>query len=232
MNAGIADAVNLSWLIAATVKGWALPAILDAYEAERRPITEQVSRFAVDLAVKNIAQLRRTPPEIEMPGPIGDAVRARIGKEFYDLNVQQYCCGGLNFGYFYDGSPIIAYDGEPHPTYTMSDFTPSTVPGCRAPHLWLSDGRSLYDALGPEYTLPRFDPAVRVGGLVEAAARRHLPPAVLDVDSPDVHALYARKLTLVRPDQHVAWRGDEEPAIPLDVIDLLRGVSTHAEAFG
>jgi 2-polyprenyl-6-methoxyphenol hydroxylase-like FAD-dependent oxidoreductase len=167
-------------------RDWAIRTILGV-----RPITEQVSRFAVDLAVKNIAQLRRTPPEIEMPGPIGDAVRAR---EFYDLNVQQYCCGGLNFGYFYDGSPIIAYDGEPHPTYTMSDFTPSTVPGCRAPHLWLSDGRSLYDALGPEYTLPRFDPAVRVGGLVEAAARRHLPLAVLDVDSPDVHALYARKL--------------------------------------
>ena len=71
---------------------------------------------------------------------------------------ERQCCGGLNFGYFYESSPIIAYDGEPHPAYTMRDFTSSTVPGCRAPHLWLGDGRSLYDALGPGYTLIRLDP--------------------------------------------------------------------------
>jgi hypothetical protein len=52
---------------------------------------------------------------LEEPGPEGDAVRARIGKEAYDLNVGQFCCGGLNFGYFYDASPIIAYDGEQAP---------------------------------------------------------------------------------------------------------------------
>jgi hypothetical protein len=80
---------------------------------------------------------RRTPSEIELPGPGAEAVRARIGPKVYDLNVQQYCCAGLNFGYFYDGSPIIVYDGEAHPPYTMGDFSPSTVPGCRAPHLWL-----------------------------------------------------------------------------------------------
>ena len=60
-----------------------------------------------------------------------DAVRARVGKEAYDLNVNQYCCGGLNFGYFYAQSPIIAYDGGEHPTYTMSEFTPSTAPRAR-----------------------------------------------------------------------------------------------------
>ena len=72
-----------------------------------------------------------------MAGPIGDAMRARIGGEAYELAVQRQCAGGLNFGYFYEGSPIIAYDGESHPAYTMRDFTSSTVPGCRAPHLWL-----------------------------------------------------------------------------------------------
>jgi 2-polyprenyl-6-methoxyphenol hydroxylase-like FAD-dependent oxidoreductase len=223
MNAGIADAVDLSWQIAATLNGWASPAILDAYETERRPITEQVSRFAMDLALKNTEQRREMPDGIEMPGPVGDAVRARVGKEAYDLNVQQFCCAGLNFGYFYDGSPVIAYDGDSHQAFTMRDFTPSTVPGCRAPHLWLRDGRSLYDALGPDYTLLRCDPAVSVVDLVEGAARRGMPFAVLDVDAPDARALYACKLTLIRPDQHVAWRGDEEPAAPLDLIDLVCG---------
>jgi hypothetical protein len=117
-------------------------------------------------------QRREIPAEVEGPGPIGETVRARIGKEAYDLDVERQCCGGLNFGYFYEGSPIIAYDGEPHPAYTMHDFSSSTVPGCRAPHLWLGDGRSLYDALGTGYTLLRLNPTVRVSGFVEAAAQR------------------------------------------------------------
>jgi 2-polyprenyl-6-methoxyphenol hydroxylase-like FAD-dependent oxidoreductase len=226
MNAGIADAANLSWLLAATLKGWAPPAILDAYEAERQPITEQVSRFAMDMALKVMEQRREIPAEVEWPGPVGDAMRARIGKEAYDLDVQRQCCGGLNFGYFYEGSPIIAYDGEPQPAYTMGNFTSSTVPGCRAPHFWLEHRRSLYDALGPDYTFIRFDPTVTVSGVVEAAAQRGVPLAVVDVDAPEARELYARNLVLVRPDQHVAWRGDEEPALPLDLVDLVRGART------
>ena len=225
MNAGLADAADLAWQIAAALNGWASPSILDAYEAERRPITEQVSHFAVGLAQQTIEQRRATPAEIEMPGAVGDAMRARIGKAAYDYHVQQYCCGGLNFGYFYDRSPIIAYDGDPQPPYTMYDFTPSGVPGCRAPHFWLRDGRSLYDALGPDYTLLRFDPTVEVTRLVEAAARRRVPLAVVDVEAPDARLLYARNLALVRPDQHVAWRGDRDPADPIALIDLVRGAS-------
>src|SRR5262249_30135103 len=135
------------------------------YEAERQPITEQVSRFAMDFALQVMKHRRATPPEIEMDSPVGDETRRRIGQEAYDLNVAQYCCGGLNFGYFYDASPIIAYDGEPQPHYTMADFTSSSVPGCRAPHVWLRDGRSLYDALGADYSLLRFDPAADAAGL-------------------------------------------------------------------
>jgi 2-polyprenyl-6-methoxyphenol hydroxylase-like FAD-dependent oxidoreductase len=223
MNAGIADAANLSWMIAATLAGWAPLAILDAYEAERRPIADEMSRFTMDFALKIIKQRREISAEIELPGPVGDAVRARLGREAYELDVQQQCCGGLNFGYFYARSPIIAYDGEPHPAYTMYDFTPSTVPGCRTPHLWLKEHRSLYDALGADYALVRVDPNVRVSGIVKAAACRGVPFAVIDVDTPDARALYTRSLTLIRPDQHVAWRSDEEPAAPLDLMDFVCG---------
>jgi 2-polyprenyl-6-methoxyphenol hydroxylase-like FAD-dependent oxidoreductase len=223
MNAGIADAANLSWMIAGTLAGWAPLAILDAYEAERRPIAEEVSRFTTDMALKIVKQRREISAEIELPGSVGDALRARLGREAYELDVQQQCCGGLNFGYCYARSPIIAYDGEPHPAYTMYDFTSSTVPGCRAPHLWLEEHRSLYDVLGADYALVRVDPNVRVSGIVEAAACRGVPFAVIDVDSPDARALYTRKLTLIRPDQHVAWRSNEEPASPLDLMDLVRG---------
>ena len=144
-------------------------------------------------------------------------------KEAYALDVHQQCCGGLNFGYYYDGSPIIAYDDESPPGYTMGTFTSSTIPGCRAPHFWLEGRRSLYDALSAGYTLLRLDPGVRIDGLVEAAGRRGFPLTVLDVEASGMREAYSRKLVLVRPDQHVAWRGDTEPAAPLDLVDRLRG---------
>jgi 2-polyprenyl-6-methoxyphenol hydroxylase-like FAD-dependent oxidoreductase len=223
MNAGIADAANLAWMIAATLSRWAPSTLLDAYEMERQPITEQASYFTAEIAEKIVKQRREIPVEIEAPGSVAEGIRARIGKEAYDLDVSQQCCGGLNFGYFYARSPIIAYDGEAHPSYSMHDFTSSTVPGCRAPHLWLDNHRSLYDALGPDYTLIRLDPAARVSEVVQAAAQRGVPLAILDIDTHEARALYARKLTLVRPDQHVAWRGDEQPADPVGLIDLVRG---------
>jgi 2-polyprenyl-6-methoxyphenol hydroxylase-like FAD-dependent oxidoreductase len=225
MNAGIADAMNLSWQLAAVLQGWAPIAILDAYEAERQPITEQVSRYAMNHAVA-LAKLRRTvPAEIDDAGPAGAAARARVGRELYDLNVNQYCCGGLNFGYFYDASPIIAYDDASPPGYTMYNFTPSTVPGCRTPHLWLHDGRSLYDVLGPYYTLIRTDPSEAADTLLTAAAQRRIPIALLDLDAPEAAALYPCKFVLSRPDQHIAWRGDAVPADPFVLIDRIRGAS-------
>ncbi|WP_425532395.1 FAD-dependent oxidoreductase [Aquabacter sediminis] len=225
MNAGIADATNLSWLLAAHLNGWGGPAILDAHEAERQPITQQVSHFAMRHAEEMAKRRRAVPTDIEKPGPEGDALRAAFGQDVYDLNVQQYCCAGLNFGYFYDRSPLIAYDGEAQPAYGMGTFEPSTVPGCRAPHFWLADGRSLYDALGPDYTLLRFDPSLDVSGLLSVAQACGVPLAVLDVEPTPEAAIYDRKAVLVRPDQHVAWRGDCLPDRPEDLIARISGVA-------
>jgi 2-polyprenyl-6-methoxyphenol hydroxylase-like FAD-dependent oxidoreductase len=223
MNAGIADAMNLSWLLAGRLQGWAGERALAAYEAERLPITEQVSRFAMNHSIALQKERESVPPDLEAPGPAGDALRAAAGKTLYDLNVRQYCCAGLNFGYFYDASPLIAYDGESPPGYTMDTFTPSTVPGCRTPHVWLDDGRSLYDAMGDGFALLRLDPAADAGPLLDAAKQRGLPLRVVDVKSPQAPALYTHRWVLSRPDQHVAWRGDEWPADPLALIDRVRG---------
>jgi 2-polyprenyl-6-methoxyphenol hydroxylase-like FAD-dependent oxidoreductase len=223
MNAGIADATNLAWLLAAALQGWADPAILDAYEAERLPITEQVSHFAMDMASKVLGQRRTVPDEIEQPGAEGDAVRQRVGQAAYDLNVQQYCCGGLNFGYFYDRSPIIVYDGAEQPAYTMADFTPSTIPGCRVPFSKLPDGRPVTDAFGPGYTLLRLDSETAVAPLVEAMRDGGVPIEVVDVDTNGSHTPYDRKLIIVRTDQHVAWRGDAIPEQPERLVGILTG---------
>src|ERR1700761_4181463 len=221
MNAGIADAMNLSWLLAAHLNGWAPASILDAYEAERWPITSQVSKFAMSHAEAEIKRRGAVPENIEDATPEGEAARAQVGRLAYEINVQQYACAGLNFGSFYDASPVIAYDGAEHPAYTMDSYTPSTVPGCRTPHLWREDGGSLYDAMGPEYTLLRLDPALDVTAIERAARSRKLPLKVLDV-APSA-ALPFSRLVLSRPDQHVAWRGDDLPSDPLALIDQIRG---------
>jgi 2-polyprenyl-6-methoxyphenol hydroxylase-like FAD-dependent oxidoreductase len=224
MNAGIADAMNLSWLLAAHLNGWAPASILDAYEAERWPITSQVSRFAMSHAEAEISRRGAVPDDIEDAGSEGERARRETGRLTYEINVQQYACAGLNFGTYYDRSPIIAYDGAEPPAYTMSTYTPSTVPGCRTPHLWCADGHSLYDALGPEFTLLRFDSTVDVAALELAARERSVPLRVLDVERPP-DAAFDRTLVLSRPDQHVAWRGDGLPADPLALIDRIRGAS-------
>ena len=225
MNAGIADAMNLSWLLAAHLNGWAPASILDAYAAERWPITSQVSRFAMSHAEAEIRRRGAVPEEIEEAGPSGEQARREVGRLAWEINVQQYACAGLNFGSYYDCSPIIAYDGAEHPPYTMSSYTPSTVPGCRTPHIWCRDGTSLYDAMGPEYSLLRFDPAIETAALEAAARLRGVPLKILDLEAPAMPAFDGSRLILSRPDQHVAWRGNDPPVDPLALIDRIRGAA-------
>jgi hypothetical protein len=232
MNAGIADAADLAWMLAAVLDGWAAPGILAAYQAERQPITEQISHIITETAKTVMKQRREVPKNLEDPTPEGEASRKRLGEESHELEVKQQMSAGLNFGYFYVNSPIIAYDGEQQPAYSMHEYTSSTVPGCRTPHFWLEGRRSLFDELGPYYTILRMDAKVNVDALLDAAKKRGVPVKVLDVDDPEARKLYARKLTLVRPDQYVAWRGDKLPDDPIGLIDLIRGAVTQSGGGG
>ncbi len=227
MNAGIADAASLGWLLGAYLNGWGGPKMLDAYEPERLPITDQVSRFAMNYAAEMIKNRRRVPENIEEESAAGEAVRAAFGQELYDLNVNQYCCEGLNFGYFYDQSPLIVYDGEPHPAYSMGAAQPSTVPGCRAPHFWLADGRSLYDELGQDYALIRFDRSISAEHLQAAAQAAGMPITIVDVNRTalpeNLAHVYTHNLVITRPDQHVAWRGNAFERQEVAIVSQLCG---------
>ena len=228
MNAGIADAVHLAWLLAARLQGWGAPSILDAYEAERQPITEQVSNFAMDHAQKMIKARRAVPANIEAKDAQGAKAREELGQEAYELNVQQFCCAGLNFGYYYSDSTLIVADKEVPPPYTMGGFTPSTVPGCRAPHFWLHDGRSLYDAFGPGYTLLCFAPQPEVSAFVNEAKAQSLPVTVLNITPQDAPPdIYQHPLVICRADQHVVWRGHQLPSDLSELVTRLRGVANE-----
>ncbi|WP_336203793.1 FAD-dependent monooxygenase [Nonomuraea sp. LPB2021202275-12-8] len=224
MNAGIADGLNLSWLLSAVIAGWAEESILDAYEAERRPITDQVSRFAMS----HLRKISDTdvPADLEADGPEGNAAREAFGKLAYDLNVQQFAAAGLNFGYSYANSPIIVADG-PAPEYTMGTYTPSTVPGCRLPHHWLPDGSSLYDLLGPWYTLVALDHFDAAEDWAQEARATGLPITVVRLPDGVEDSAYTTPFVIVRRDQHVAWRGT---TLPSDVAAFAArlGAVTHA----
>ena len=183
----------------------------------------------MDHAAKMIKARGAVPANIEADDADGAAERARVGAEAYELNVQQYCCAGLNFGYYYSDSTLIVDDvdssDETPPNYTMGSFTPSTVPGCRMPHFWLADGSSVFDALGPGYTLVRRDTGVDVVPLLEVAAEMGMPMKLLDAEARDGWPTpYRHALLLVRNDTHVVWRGNALPARVEQLVHRLRGV--------
>jgi 2-polyprenyl-6-methoxyphenol hydroxylase-like FAD-dependent oxidoreductase len=226
MNAGIADVLNLTWTLGARLHGWADEGILDAYEAERRPITEQVSHFAMNHQRKLAKP--SLPQALEDDTAAGEAARAEFGAAVRALNEPQFAAAGLNYGYVYDASPIIAYDDEQAPGYSMGEYTPSTVPGCRAPHFRFADGSSFYDLLSDGYTLVVRDGADG-SALADAAGERGIPMALVQVDHGMLPVEYVRALTLVRQDQQVIWRGDEVDAeTATELGELLRGARVGA----
>jgi 2-polyprenyl-6-methoxyphenol hydroxylase-like FAD-dependent oxidoreductase len=224
MNAGIGDATHLAWLLSAEYHGWAGTGLLDAYEAERRPIGDLVSGAAVQI-MKNRGPAMQVHPGLEDDTAAGAAMRRAMGERIVAADASQFNSVGVQLGYYYDRSPICVDDGSAAPAFALDQYVPTSRPGSRAPHLWLRDGRSLYDLLGRDFTLLRLGATPMVSDAMEDAARkRGVPLRVLDVAEPEVLAAYEDfPLVLIRPDQHIAWRGHEIPVDPLAVIDRIRG---------
>ena len=220
-NTGIGDAVDLGWKLAATLQGWGGPALLDSYEAERRPIavrnvTEASSNWTSDaLLVPDPVLDRDDDDGARARSAMAENIRRWRGREFRSIGVQ--------LGYRYAGSPICVPDGSPEPPDEPDHYRPTTWPGCRAPHAWLPDGSSVLDHFGRGFVLVAAGP-VDPSALVRAADERGVPLSVLRLDDADAARLYERRLVLVRPDGHVGWRGEEIPADPAAVLDRLCGV--------
>jgi len=216
-NTCVGDAVNLGWKLAAVLRGWGGPRLLDSYEPERRPVARQTISDASAQESRLARAFARA--DLDAAGPEGAARRAEVAAaleakrgEFHSL--------GLVLGYHYAGSPVIVDDGSPVPPHAPLTYHGSARPGARLPHRWLAGGVSLYDRLGDGFTLLRLDPRRDVAGFRRAAGARGVPLTVLDVPL-DV-AAYGAPLLLVRPDQHVAWRGSDT-ADPGAVLDTVRG---------
>jgi len=229
MNAGIEDAAHLGWMLAAVLRGWGGRTLLDAYEAERRPVGELISHAAVELA-----RTQRTvelPADLDAATPQAAQARRDVGQALVERDGPQFNPIGLNFGVCYEASPIVIEDGEAPPAFEIGGYTPSTVPGCRAPNVRLRDGRWLHDALGIDFTLVVSSPGVDTATLTSAARAATVPLEILDISAePAAARLYSTALTLVRPDHRVAWRGDRAPADPARVVDRVRGAIADSQS--
>lgn len=225
-NTAVEDAVNLGWKLAAVLKGWGGPALLDSYEIERQAIARRNTGYARRFA--DSMGLFVPPPELEDDSPAGEAARKLTGDHFNHHARFEFNIPGITFGGRYDGSPLIVPDGTTPPPDEPNVYQPSACPGGRAPHLWLGDGRSLYDALGFEFTLMRLGgTAVDTAPFRAAADALNLPLTIMEnaetAESEAARELYGANLALIRPDQIVAWRGDHAT----DALTVFRRATGH-----
>ena len=223
MNTGIADAVDLGWKLAAVIGEWGGVHLLASYDAERRPIGTRNVIMAAEF-YREHEKIDESVAAIEEDSAQGARVRQRVGEMLVRGVGRMFRTVGLQIGYRYDDSPICLPDGTPPYPDDPEDLVPSARPGSRAPHLWLGEGRSILDLYGRAFVLLRFgsdppDPSA----FETAAASRRVPFKVVAVAEADAKQLYGRRLVLVRPDGHVAWRANEMPPDAGAIIDKVRG---------
>ncbi|HYW60165.1 MAG TPA: FAD-dependent oxidoreductase [Xanthobacteraceae bacterium] len=224
MNTGIQDAVDLAWKLAAVLQGWGGARLLASYDAERRPVGHRNVREAA-ANFRRMTSPRPGPLLLE-PTPQGDTFREQLGAAFTEVMRHEWYTLGVHLGYRYADSPICWSDGTQAPPDAPNTYVQSASPGSRAPHVWLAPGRSTLDLFGKGFALLGFgaDPA-DVEAVLTAARSRGVPVSFTAIDHTEAAALYECKLALVRPDGHVAWRGDHAPDDPLAVIDRIRGAA-------
>src|SRR5829696_1551677 len=217
MNSGVGDAIDLSWKLAGTLQGWGGPNLLASYEIERRHVGErnvEASRYAT-LGRRKWRSMWR--PDIRDDTPEGAEARANLVRVADVEQRKSNEMTGAELGYRYVGSPLIWPEPGEGPLHDFVEYVPTTWPGARLPHVWLDDGAAMQDRIGYDsgYTLLQLGRTqADVSALAKAFAAYSAPFRVLDIPDEDPRAVYGYDLLLLRPDLHVAWRGNRLPDDP------------------
>jgi 2-polyprenyl-6-methoxyphenol hydroxylase-like FAD-dependent oxidoreductase len=214
-NTAVEDAVNLGWKLAAVLQGRAAPRLLESYELERKPLAVRNTTYARGFA-ESLGTFEPVP-EIEEDSGRGESARRQAGEYLAAHGRAEFNIPGITFGGRYDGSPAIVSDGTSPPPEAMNSYTPSACPGGRPPHAWLKDGRSLYDCFGFEWTLLCLNEASALG-----APDLKIVHLADNAERDAVRETYRADYALIRPDQIVAWRGNDAREA-LKALETLRG---------
>ena len=213
MNTGVGDATDLAWKLAATLRGWGGPGLLRSYEIERRQVGDRnigASRYAWHGRRRWREQYR---PDIREATAAGQATRDNLVQVAATEQPKSNEMIGAELGYRYVGSPVI-WDEPGGPEHLFREYVPTTWPGARLPHVWIGH-TPIQDLIGDAYTLLRLGgTGVDTAGLERAIRALGAPLDTLTVDAPAARDLYGHDLLLLRPDMHVAWRGNAAPSDP------------------
>ena len=225
MNTGVGDATDIAWKLAAVLKGWGGPNLLPSYETERHQVGARNLK-ASGAGTQGRAMWREAwQPNIGDGSPDGQAALDKLLTLFKQEAPKANRVFGAEMGYRYDNSPIIVGEAGA-PEHNLQDYVPSSWPGARLPHVWIEPGRvSVHDRLGDAYTLLRLgaQPA-DAAALSKAFAEIGAPFAVVDIEGGAPREVYGFDYLLIRPDLHVAWRGN---GLPDDAAALARKVTGH-----
>ncbi len=230
MNTGVGDAIDLSWKLAATLAGWAGPNLLAAYEIERRQIGDRNVGASRHASLGRRKWRSQFQPNIRDKTPEGQATRDNLVRV---ANLEQSKSNrmiGAELGYRYVGSPVI-WEEPGGPEHRFEVYRPTTWPGARLPHVWLDDGTPVQDRIAESYVL------LRLGGcqadaapLSRAFETLGAPFCVLDIAGAAPRDIYERDLILLRPDMHVAWRGNAMHEAPDHLAAVVTGHRAMNEA--
>lgn len=222
MNTGLSDVVNLGWKLAANLRGWGGEALLGSYQSERQPIARRNIAFADEIL--RHWQIGSNCGPIHDSGAEGEAARSTLSASLLSGTFSEWGTMGAALGYRYEASPVCVDDGSDPVPDAVDTYIPQARPGARAPHFWLDKERSVLDLFKSEYVLLQFNITADTAPLVEAATDKGVPLLVVPVADAAARDLYEADLALVRPDGHVAWRGDSLGSQDMhELIDRVRG---------
>jgi 2-polyprenyl-6-methoxyphenol hydroxylase-like FAD-dependent oxidoreductase len=223
MNSGVADAIDLSWKLAATLRGWGGPNLLKSYEVERPQVGERnvgASRYAT-LGRRKWRSLWR--PNIRENTPAGEESRYILSTIAGIEQRKSNEMIGAELGYRYVDSPIIC-NVPGGPEHLFREYHPTTWPGARLPHVWRDDGTPVQDHIFDGYTILKLGRTKADTSGLEKALRSHgAPTAILDVPDRVAREIYGYDVILTRPDMHVVWRGNAPPEDSAEVAAIATG---------
>jgi 2-polyprenyl-6-methoxyphenol hydroxylase-like FAD-dependent oxidoreductase len=223
MNTGVGDAFDLSWKLAGVINGWGGQGLLDSYEQERRPIgIRNVAAAAWAAAGVPIWRALVTKAVYD-DTPEGAAKRRELAASFDVNHRRMHGMVGVESAYSYAGSPLIVDEPGNVAEWETSVYTPHTRPGIRIPHMWLSDGRAMQDVLGEDYTFLDLRGDCDIVAIETAFRRYGAPLKILRLDESRIRDVYGASAFLLRPDLHIAWRGNQAPPDPAALAAMVTG---------
>ena len=201
---------------------------MQSYEAERLPVARRNREHVKKCASAVFESQFHCTPDTLAESETGVQARAAMASEFESKVSRLYEALGIEIGYRYAGSPVICPDDGPEAPYEEIRYLPTTTPGARLPSVFRDNGNALFDQMAADgFTLLVMGESAEEAVPMEVAARAAaLPLTVLPVDEPRIRAVYGHRFVLVRPDQHVCWRGDRVPDNSARIIDTVRGAAS------